>query len=349
MKRSKQLFFLLLSLALTLTWAFHGFAAEKPFYEGKTIRLIIGTSAGGTYDLWARVVAPYLTKHIPGNPHIISQNMPGAGSLVAANYVYGLAKPDGLTLGSVNPALYFEQLIGRTEVQFGWAQFTWIGSPEQNESLFVIRTDTPYRTVNDLRTAKEPPKCGASGTTSSDWYISRLLEETLGVKIKIVTGYPGSAEVGLAILRGEVICRITQVGSWFSHELFRTWRKEGFVRALLQTGRKRDPRLPEVPTIYELMEQYKTPESGRRLAHVLVTPPLLGRPIMGPPGLAAERVKILREAYTKAMNDPELLAEAKKRDWEVKHLTGEELESLAKEVIEQPPDVVERMKRVLGN
>ena len=322
--------------------------AQEPFYKGKSIRLIIGSTAGGTYDLWARVVGRYLGKHIPGNPDIIPQNMPAAGSLVAANYVYGLAKPDGLTLGAVNPALYFEQLIERKEVQFDWAKFTWIGSPEQNEILFYIRSDSPYRTVNDLRTAKDPPRCGSSGTTTTGHYIPRLLEETLGVKTKIVSGYPGAPEIELGILRGEVVCWAPLVATYFGREPYWGWHKEGFVRLLLQTGRKRDSRLPGVPTIYELMEQYKTPESGRRLAQVIVTAPVLGRPIMGSPGIPAERVRILREAFAKTMNDPELLADAKKRGWEVNLLGGEELASLTKELMAQPPEVIERMKWVLG-
>lgn len=322
--------------------------AQEPFYKGKSIRLLIGTTAGGGYDLWARVVARYLGKHIPGNPDIISQNMPGAGSLVAANYVYGIAKPDGLTLGAVNPALYFEQLIGRKEVQFDWAKFTWIGSPEQNEILFYIRSDSPYRTADDLRAAKEPPKCGSSGTTTTGHYIPRLLEETLGIKIKIVSGYPGGPEIDLGVLRGEVLCWSPLVATYFGREPYRSWHKEGFVRVLLQTGRKRDPRLPEVPTIYELMERYKTPESGRRLARVVVSAPMLGRPILAPPGVPAEIVRTLRDAFARAVGDPELRAEAKKRGWEVKLLDGEELASLAKELIAQPQEVVERMKWVLG-
>lgn len=336
-------FFLLLSLALAPSSP-----AQEPFYKGKSVRLIIGSTAGGTYDLWARFAARYLERYIPGNPNIVAQNMPGAGSLVAANYIYGLAKPDGLTLGAVNPALYFEQLIGRKEVKFDWAKFTWIGSPEQNEIMFYIRSDSPYRTVDDLRGAKDPPKCGSSGTTTTGHYIPRLLEETLGVKTKIVGGYPGAPEIEVAILRGEVVCWAPLVATYFGREPYKTWHKEGFVRVLLQTGSKRDPRLTEVPTIYELMEKYKTPEFGRRLARVIVSAPKLGRPILGPPGIPADRVRVLREAFAKAMRDPEALAEAKKRGWEINLYRGEELESLAREVIAQPAEVVERMKWVLG-
>jgi len=341
MKRT--IFALLFFLAWSSTlWA------QESFYQGKAIRIIIGSSAGGGYDLWPRFVAPYLGQYIPGKPDIIPQNMPGAGSIVAANYVYGVAKPDGLTLGAINPALYFDQLVGRKEVQFDFSKFPWIGSPEQNEILHYIRADTPYRTVEELRNAKEPPKCGSSGTGTTGHYIPRLLEEVLRIKSRIVGGYQGGAEIDLAIERGEVVCWSPLVATYFGREPYIGWQKKNFLRVLIQTGRKRDPRLPDVPTIHELMSQYKTPESGRRLATVVLTAVTLGRPIMTSPGVPPEQVKILRDAYAKALNDPKLLAEAKKRNWEVNPLSGEEMDASAKEVIAQPPTVIERMKWVLG-
>src|SRR5919106_1768506 len=156
--------------------------AQANFYQGKSIKLVIGSSAGGGYDLWARLMARYLGRHIPGNPEIVPQNMPGAGGAVAANFVYGIAKPDGLVLGAFNPALYFDQLVGRAEVKFDWAKFSWIGSPEQNDILHYIRSDAPFKTIHDLRNAKEPPRCGSTGTGTTGHYIPRLIEETLGIK-----------------------------------------------------------------------------------------------------------------------------------------------------------------------
>jgi len=322
--------------------------AQESFYRGKSVRIVVGSSTGGGYDLWARLLARHLGRHIPGNPNIIVQNMPGAGSLVAANYLSQVAQPDGLTLGAILPALYFDQLVGRQEVQFDWASFTWIGSPEQNEILHFVRADSPYRTVEDLRAAKEPPRCGHSGTGTTGYYIPRLLEETLGIKSKIVGGYQGGAEIDLAIERGEVQCWSPLLATFFGREPYIGWSQRGFVRVLLQTGKRRDPRIAMVPTLYELMDRYKTPESGRRLATVILTAATLGRPIVAPPGVPQERVKILRQAYSTAMRDGGLLAEAQKRQWEVKPLSGEELESLAREVMAQPAQVIERMKWVLG-
>jgi tripartite-type tricarboxylate transporter receptor subunit TctC len=321
---------------------------QAPFYQGKTIKLVIGSTAGGGYDLWARLAARYLGKHIPGNPEIVPQNMPGAGGAVAANYVYGVAKPDGLTLGAFNPALYFDQLVGRPEAKFDWSKFSWIGSPEQNDVLHFIRTDAPFKTIDDLRNAKEPPRCGSTGTGTTGHYIPRLLEETLAIKTTIVSGYQGGSEIDLAVERNEVVCWSPLVATYFGREPYKRWQKSGFTRVVLQTGSKRDPRLKDVPTLAELMQQYKTAEAGKRLAKVVLTAATLGRPITAPPGMPPERTKILREAYAKAVKDPELLAEAQKRSWDVDPLTGEELESLAKEVVAQPPEVIEKMKWVLG-
>jgi tripartite-type tricarboxylate transporter receptor subunit TctC len=322
--------------------------AQANFYQGKTIRVVIGSSAGGGYDLWARHIARYLGKHIPGNPEIVPQNMPGAGGVVAANYVYGIAKPDGLTLGAFNPALYFDQLIGRAEVKFDWAKFNWIGSPEQNEILHFIRSDAPFKTVEDLRSTKEPARCGSTGTGTTGHYIPRLLEETLGIKTNIVSGYQGGAEIDVAIERNEVICWSPLVATYFGREPYRRWHKTGFTRVVLQTGSKRDARLKDVPTLDELMQQHKTPDAGKRLAKVILTAATLGRPITAPPGTPPERTKILRDAYRKAVADPDLLAEAAKRGWDVEPLSGEELESLARDVIAQPQEVIEKMKWVLG-
>jgi tripartite-type tricarboxylate transporter receptor subunit TctC len=323
--------------------------AQTPFYQGKTIKLVIGSTTGGGYDSWARLLARYYGKYIPGNPTIIVQNMPGAASIVATNYLYNVAKPDGLTLGAILPAIYFDQLVGRPEVKFDFARIAWIGSPEQNDIVHYMRADTPYRTIEDIRNAKEPPRCGSSGTGTTGFYIPRLLDEVLGTKHTIVSGYQGGSEVDLAIERGEVHCWSPLVATYFGREPYITWHKKGFVRVLMQTNRKRDSRLNDVPTIYELMDQYKTPETGKRLTRVIVVAATLGRPIAATPGVPPDRLKSLRVAYLNALKDPELVAEAKKQRWDIEPLSGEEMEQLAKEVMNQPKEVIERMKWVFGN
>ena len=141
--------------------------AQTPFYQGKTIRIVVGNQPGDTHDLFARAYSRSMGKHVPGNPAILVQNMPGAGTMIAANHVYNIAKPDGLTLGSVSPALYYAQLTGGKEVKFDWPKFTWIGSPERDGSLLFMRSDTPYKTLDDIRNAKEPPRCSATGVGTS--------------------------------------------------------------------------------------------------------------------------------------------------------------------------------------
>ena len=324
-------------------------AAESNYFSGKTIRVVVGSSAGGGYDLWARLMAQHIGKHIPGNPSVVVQNMPGAGGAVAANYIYGVAKPDALTLGAFNPALYFDQLVGRPEVKFDWSKFTWIGSPEQNEVLHFIRTDAPFKTIDDLRNTKEPPRCGSTGTGTTGHYLPRLLEETLGIKTIIVSGYQGGSEIDVAVERNEVVCWSPLVATYFGREPYKRWHKSGFTRVVVQSGSKRDERLKEVPTLNELMQQYNTPEAGKRLAKAILTAATLGRPISAPPRLPAEATKTLRDAYSQTMRDPELVGEATKRGWDMAPLTGAELESLSKDVIAQPKDVIEKMKWVLGN
>lgn len=197
--RRLQYFLLILATMLNVGAA----SAQAPFYQGKTIKLIVGTSAGDLYDQWARVLTPTLAKNLPGTPDALVQNMPGAGHRVAANYLFNIAKPDGLTLAAtILPSLYFDQLIGRKEVQFDWSRFTWIGSPVQEEHVFFVRTDTPYKTLEDIRRAGEPPKCGATGLGSTGYYLPRLIEETLApssISSPVILAAPSSTSPSSAV------------------------------------------------------------------------------------------------------------------------------------------------------
>ena len=335
-------------LLLISLWLSTEVQAQTPFYQGKTITLIVGSGAGTAYDIYARLLGSYVGKYLPGNPTVVVQNMPAAGGMVAANFVYGVAKPDGLTIASINPAHYFNQLQGNKEVKFDWPKFTWIASSDKSEHMLYMRTDAPYKTIQDVRKAAEPPKCGATGTGTSGHYVPRMLEETLGTKFNIVTGYAGGNEIDLATERNEVVCRAFTTAAYFAREPYHTWRKTNFVRVLLQTGRKRDPQLPDVPLLSELMDQFKTPDLGRRVATVMLGSGELGRPIVASPALSADRVKLLREAFMKSMSDPALLEEAKQKRLEITPVGGEELAKIARDVIEQPPDVVERIKKILA-
>ena len=322
--------------------------AQSPFYQGKTVTVVAAASAGSLYDLYARLVAQFIGKHIPGNPNFIVQNMPGAGSIIGANYIYNVAKPDGLTIGAVQPSIYFNQIQKQAEVKYDWAKFAWIGSTDKSDYLFYMRADLPYRSLADVRRAKDPPKCGSTGAGTSGSYMPKLLEETLGTKFIVIAGYQGGGEIDLAVERGELHCRALTIQAYHSREPYHTWRKNGFARILMQTGKTRDPRLPDTPTIYELMNEYKTPEAERRLLPLVMAATDFGRPIVAPPGFPADKLKIFREAFMKAMSDPELLAEAKRKNYDIAPTSGEELEALAKQVVSQPPEVVERIKIIMS-
>ena len=322
--------------------------AQTSFYQGKTLRIVVGYLAGDTHDVLARITGRYLAKHIPGEPEIIVQTMPGAGSMIAANNVYNVAKPDGLTLGSFSASLYHAQLTGRKEVQFDWAKFTWIGSPVRNGHLLYMRSNAPYKTIDDIRKAAEPPRCSATGVGTTSHDIPKLLEETLGLKFRIITGYPGGAEQDLALERGEVDCRAIPIAGFFGREPFITWFKKGFVQIMLQTARQRNSKIPEAPTIFELMDRHNTPEASRRLAAVYLGAGGFGDfPLVSSPGIPADRIKILRDAYVRTLREPELAEEVKKRGWEIKPISAEELEALAKEIVHQRPEAIDWLKKLM--
>jgi len=337
-----------LFVALLLAPRSNAKAQDQPFYQGQSIKIIVGFTSGGFYDRWSRLLARYVPKYLPGNPEMIVQNMPGAGGLIAANHMYSVAKPDGLTIGMLSYGMYLDQLVGRKEVQYDVRKFHWIGSPEKSDVLFYMRSDAPYRSVEDIRNANTPPKCGSTGTAGTDYILARLLEDTLGLKINTVLGYPGGSEIDLAVEKGEVQCRVMTAAPFFGREPFTTWRKNNFVRVILYGGQKRDERIPDTSTIYEIFEKEKTPEESRRVADVILRGTDFGRPWVAPPGTPKERVKILRDAHAKAMADPQLLDEAKKGKMEVEPVTGEELQKLAERIINQPPGVIARVKKVLG-
>jgi tripartite-type tricarboxylate transporter receptor subunit TctC len=338
---------ILFGLFFLLAWN-SSLHAQTSFYEGKTIRLVVGFSPGGAYDVWARLMAPHWSKYIPGNPTFVVQNMTGGGSMIAANHVYSVAKPDGLTLGFVSPGIYIEQLAGRKEVQHDWLKFSHVGSPESTARIFYIRADTGYKVIEDIRKAAEPPKCGATGVGTASYYWPKLLADAFGFKLNVVPGYPGAADVNLAIEKGEMHCWGGTVQNYFGAEPGRTWAKTGFVSVLAQGGKKRDPRLSDVPTIWELMDKHKKDEATKGLAKVLLAPDDLGRSLFGPPGIPADRVKVLREGFMKMMKDPDVLAEAEKKGLEPNPISGDEMEGLVKELV-QPPEVIQRMKTFLQN
>jgi tripartite-type tricarboxylate transporter receptor subunit TctC len=322
-------------------------AQSEPFYKGKTVRIIVGLTPGGFYDRWARLLARFMPLYMPGNPSFIVQNMPGASSMIAMNHVYGVAKPDGLTVVMPNYGVYLDQLAGRQEVRFDITKAHFIGSPEKSDIILYARADAPFKTIQDIRKMPEPPKCGSTGTAGADYLIAKVLDDTLGVKIQTITGYAGGSEIDIAVEKGEVQCRGMTIAPHFGREPFDSWHKKNFDQHVVQTSEKRDARVAEVPTLYEIFDKENTPEESRRVADVILRGGDFGRPMIAAPGTPPDRIAILREAYAKAMQNPELLAEAKKSRMDVELVTGEQLQALATRVMIQPPAVMKRVKKIL--
>ena len=346
LSRVRSLLLLTAAVLCSLLFCAATGAQSVPYFQGKTIRIIVGFTSGGLYDQYARILARQMPKHIPGNPSIIVQNMPGAGSLTATNYVYGVAKPDGLTLGMPGSGIYLDQLLERKEATFDVRKLTWLGSVDQRDLLLYMKADTPWKSIEDILSATEPPKCGATGTSDLTTIVANVLEETLGVKLANVRGYPGGAEIDLAIEKGEIQCRGTGITTHFAREPYFTWHKTGFDRHIVQTGAKKDSRLPEAPTLNELMDKKKTADISRNVARVMLVSATLGRPLIGSPGMPADRIKILREAYLKTFQESDVIEEAKKTNLELSTLSGAEVEKQMREVMNQPREVLERVKKL---
>jgi tripartite-type tricarboxylate transporter receptor subunit TctC len=319
---------------------------SAPFFQGKTIRIIVGFTSGGLYDQYARILARQMPQYIPGNPTIIVQNMPGAGSLTATNYVYGVAKPDGLTLGMPGSGIYLDQMLERKEATFDVRKLTWLGSVDQRDLLLYMRADAPWKSLDDILSGSELPRCGATGTSDLTTIVANVLEETLSLKVNNIKGYPGGAEIDLAIEKGEIQCRGTGITTHFAREPYFTWHKTGFDRHLVQTGAKKDSRLPETPTLNDLMDKKKTPVLSRNVARALLVSATIGRPLIATPGIPADRVKVLRDAYLKAFKVPEVVEEAKKTNLDLQTLPGLEVEKQIREVMNQPREVIERVKKL---
>ncbi len=349
---TKRAIFRTVFVLLLAGFLFTGFsnpAAAKDFYEGKTIRILVCCSPGGFYDRWARLFARYLGRYIPGEPDIIVQNMPGAGSLIAANYVYNIARQDGTAIVMPLAGLYLDQVVGRKEVRFDIARFQWLGTQEVSHSVLFCRSDSPYKSVDDLiRNKEEPARLGNTGTAGNSYLLGKILERGVGANFNFVMGYPGGSEIDLAVERGEVVCRGMSIPPHFGREPYLSWHKRKFVRQLVQSGRERDPRLKDTPTLQELFDKYGASKQIRAMASVIFASGDFGRPFAVAPGVPADRVKILRTAYAKALQDPALLAEARKGRMDVLPSSGEKVQKLARSVVSQPGDVVDGVKEILG-
>ena len=247
----------------------------------------------------------------PGSPKSSSRTCPGPGGLIATNYTYKVAKQDGTAIVSPLGGQYLDQVAGRKEVLFDFGKFQWLGTQEVSHSVLFCRRDSKFQSVEDLiKNKKEPAKLGNTGTSGSSYFIGKVLENAVGANFNFVMGYQGGSEIDLAVERGEVACRGMTIPPHFGREPYLTWHKTNFITQLIQTGSERDSRMKDVPTLTEVMEKYKTPAGVRAIAKVIFASGDFGRPLGVGPGVPADRVKILRTAYAKALQDPGLMADA---------------------------------------
>jgi len=326
------------SLLMFVTFAsslvFEPALAQNSFYKGKTIKIVVRSDPGGGYDTYGRLVSRHISKHIPGNPRTIVINMPGAGGIVAANYLANRARRDGTEIAVLSREIAISQRLGQTGVKYDVRKLIPIGSAAGSIRVWTVRNDLPIKTLEDIKKSSEPVKFSATGAGAGSYQGVKLLEVD-GFPVKAITGYSGTAERVLAVLRGEVEGTI---GTWGS---LRTPIKEGELRAIARLG----VAVPgeNIPDILDSL----SPE-GLALASLMAAPLVAGRAFFAAPGTPPDRVKILREAFQQAMKDPELLAEAKRARRNISPATAEEMERVYQGILDAPESVVARFKKLGG-
>ena len=308
------------------------------FYKGKTVYLYIGEAAGGDYDTWGRVVAEHIKDHIPGNPTIVPQNVEGAGGLTAINRIANIAPKDGTVFGDINRGLPFEPLLGGAGAQFDPRKLSWIGSPEIDVIVCTARKDAEVQTLQDLQTKELI--VGATGTGADTLTYPQFLQGLLGLKFKIVKGFPGSGPIVLATERGEVQGLCNSYSSVTRQSLFR----EGKLNILFQGSEKPDPRIANVPTPFVLAKT----EADRQALKLFLARAAVGRPFVAPGEVPADRVAILRKAFDDTMTDPGFVADTQKARLNVSPVTGQQIADVIAEVYKTPQPVIDRTKQLLG-
>ncbi len=306
-----------------------------PYYQGKRITIVVGFAPGGGYDRMTRMVVKYLPKYIPGKPTIIVENMPGGSSMIAANYVYSVAKPDGLTIGNINRGLQIAQLMKIDEMKFDLRKFAWIGSTASDANVFCIRKDLPYKTFNELRNEKKEVFMSSGGPMTSGSQFTTLIKEYIKLNIQDIT-YTNMADALLAVERKEVD------GNASTYSSLAPLIDRGVLRPLLR-GRNFEPEIKNLP----VDEDMTTDPVGKKVMAMRSASDRVGRPYVAPPGTPKEIMNILREAFAKVAKDPQLQADAKKNMLPVEYLSAEESLKSVNYLLNQPEDVVNEFKKYI--
>jgi tripartite-type tricarboxylate transporter receptor subunit TctC len=316
-------------------------AAPTDFYKGKTITLITSTGVGGTYDAVARLVARHMPRYIPGNPTIIVQNMPGGGNVLATNYMYNIAPKDGTAIATIHSAMPLHQVLDGQGVRYDAGKFNWLGSTgPQNEVILVWHT-AGITTI--AQATQREVILGGTGAGSGIVIIPTVMNNLLGTRFKIVTGYRTSEDVNLGMERGEVQARAFGFGSITSQHP--DWLKDKKVSFLAQAGARRDKLLPDVPLLTELARN----EEQRKIFQLVSSAPAIGQPYVAPPGVAADRLAVLRKAFDATLRDKAFLADAEKIRFEVEAMNGDETAQVAYDTVHAPPDIVAKARAAVGS
>jgi tripartite-type tricarboxylate transporter receptor subunit TctC len=313
------------------------------FYRGKQIMLVTSASVGGGYDQYARLLAKHMPRHIPGEPNIIVQNMVGAEGLRAANYLYNVAPQDGSVIGGLqrNTGLARFYDFNNSGIQFDARKFYWLGSPQQEIGLFILSTKSGMSSIEDLKTREVTVSATANNSPTTVY--SRILNATIGTKLKPIAGYDGSQACLMALERGEVDAHISGGSSAPFRARIEPWLAKGDAKVIMQMGMKRDAAFPDVPTAIEVE---KTP-AEKQLFDIAFAEQVMGRPFVLPPGVPLDRVAVLRTAFNETMKDPEFLDDAKLQKADVDPVGGEDINALLDRVYAAPPDVVARIRELI--
>jgi tripartite-type tricarboxylate transporter receptor subunit TctC len=311
--------------------------AIEDFYKGKTVSLIVSSATGGGYDTLARLVARYLPKHIPGSPTVVIRNMPGAGGITATNHLYTVAARDGTVIGAVQNNTPFEPLFGTKQATYDARKFNWLGSPSVETGLLTVWAASPVKTWQEAQ--KTELKLGSSGANSTPSFYGRLMNNTLGLKLRMIVGYPGQNDALVAMERGE----LDGYPSAFYNSLMATrptWIPEKKVNLLVQYGDEKEPQIPDVPFIFDILKN----DNDRALWRVAVAPLGTGRPYLMPPETPADKVAAMRKSFKDAITDKEFLAEQEKLKLGADTpRTGEQILALIEEAYKAPPAIIEQI------
>lgn len=313
--------------------------ATADFYQGKNIDIYVGYSAGGSYDAYARLVGRFLGEHIPGKPRVTIRQMAGAGSRIAANYVYNIAPKDGTVLATADQAMPVQQAVGDPDIKFDTSRFNWIGNPTADNNLLVVWHTANVKTLDDIK--KKEVILASTGINTSSQY-AQALNSIAGTRFKIVLGYPGAAEMGLAMEKGEAHSHTAPWAAWKASKP--DWIRDKKIDIIFQVGLNRSRELPDVP----LFMDYAQNDLDRAALRLFSAAAAIGRPLFTTPGVPQERVAALRKAFDETVRNPEFLKAAAQSKLDVDPVSGVELQRIVSEIVNAPKEVTARLSAIIA-